>query len=252
MSNIRKLILNGYFLFSLLIVVNLSLQLLPLTSETGYEFSAANSVLFFFIGGLWYLTLIEKETGVKKNLFVFFLFLIVPLLISVLNTAFIRNCPVCFGIPFYFIISLPAFFFGAVIIKGISVLSNRFRIILFLIVFLLLCIIPVLEIYFLPQIYFYHPVITFFPGTMYDELIPIDEKMILYRGLNLIFFFALFLFFSKDYFVGKKFTSVALIFISVVVWYFLFKPLFGFDTTNSKIQNELSNKIKTEHIDIYY
>lgn len=250
-AKVRTIFLSNYSLLFILIAVNLLIQFFPLTSETGYEFSLVNSILFFWLGGLLYYKKSKQNEKRKGNILIVVLILFIPLVISILNTLLIKNCPVCFGLPHYFAISLPALFFGFVTMKGIKYFFAKWNLLLFFILFLLLILLPVLEIYLYPQIYFYHFVIGYFPGTMYDELITVDKKLILYRLLNIVFVFIVIYFTSKKPVIKKKIHAALLLCGLIILWFAWGKNMFGFVTFNTDVQSTLTQKIESEHFNIF-
>ena len=68
---------NGLLVYALiLIVVNIFLTQLPLTSTFGYEFAAVNGLILCIIAGLYTISFIHKSVFVLseliKNLFILF------------------------------------------------------------------------------------------------------------------------------------------------------------------------------------
>lgn len=110
--------------------------------------------------------------------------------------------------------------------------------------------IPVDEIYSNPQIYFYSPIIGFFPGTIYDEDLNISFTLIFYRTLNFIFFGSLY-FVAKRNFVKNKSLTLAL-FIAVALLFIWISPELGFSTNHTKLNRVLSGKIESENFIIHF
>lgn len=226
------------------------LLFLPLTNIIGYEFSAVTAIIFFLLFGL---ISIHKQRLGKDFKFVSLhsmMVLIIPFLASVLNTIFNSICPLSDSLFFYFIISVPAGYLGLVAGRFSFALAKRFSYIVFVFIFLLLVIEPVLGIYFYPQIYFYNPIITFFPGTIYDELIEINGKMILYRSIILIIGIL------THYIIviaaaPKKKNYLMLPFLLTLI-IILLKPHFGFATSHDSLKNTLNRDAVTEYYTISY
>jgi len=97
-------------------------------------------------------------------------------------------------------------------------------------------------------------VIGYLPGTIYDEALTVDLKLILYRCINLLFFGGLLsgiiLHYSGKIRLVKSYVFSYLIILPVI---FLFlSPSLGYSTTFSSLESELNNKITTDHFEIYF
>src|SRR5690606_14039824 len=110
--------------------------------------------------------------------------------------------------------------------------------IIFSMIFLLIALIPVLEIYIYPQIYFYNPLITFFPGTIYDESLTVSLKMLLYRILNIGFAAAVVYLVMLDKQRNKVVRNFVIILIVPVLFFFI-SPYLGFSTNLVKLKKVL-------------
>ena len=259
---IKRIKKNNYLLVYLFIItiVNFYLLTLPLVNVFGYEFSALNALLLSFLSGLYiiaYLKSADKEKKVrqKKSLLnVFALMLSVPFIISFVKSLILGFCSFWDGVLFYVVITIPSVIIGGAL--GSVVLSfKKYRILSFVLLYIIILFIPVFEIYFNPQIYIYNPLFAFFPGTIYDEGLTVDLKLILYRIFNLLFFYWI-LFYSVKW-VAKTVSKFILrsfyitIILVVVVFYFFISPSSGFTTTSSRLQNHLTSYIESEHFIIH-
>lgn len=109
---------------------------------------------------------------------------------------------------------------------------------------------PLTEIYFNPQNYFYSPIIGFFPGTIYDEDITLDSTILIYRLLNLVYFTSLFLLFKKGVIKSKLvFSSLAIV---IAVLFIYLSPNFGFSTTHTRLQSVLTAEAESKNFVIKY
>ena len=241
----------------LIAVLNIYLQTLPLTNVFGYEFSAVNALLLSFLSGLYIITYLQNKTKEQKsdhNSFLFKAFslmLIIPFAISILKSIIFGFCSFWDGFWFYLVITCPSVIIGGALGAIIFSIVKRFRKVTFIFLYLLILFIPVLEIYFNPQIYLYNPLFAYFPGTIYDEGLVVDFKLFLYRFFNLIFF-ATILFYLLKWKKKTDSTSISKVFFTFIImvflfFYFILSPKFGFTTTNSSLRNHLSNQIESEH-----
>ncbi|MGD8777666.1 MAG: hypothetical protein PVH88_01755 [Ignavibacteria bacterium] len=252
------------FLLSLLIFVtatNLFLISLPLTNIIGYEFSAVNAILLFVVGFI----LTNRFTGssflnqkisflfFRENLTTYLTFVLLPVVISTLNTIVFHKCPVENGILYYLMITVPAYLYGISSAIVISTLVKKRKYLFFLVFFFLLCLEPLLEIYFYPQIYFYNPIVLFFNGTIYDEDIIVNSEFLIYRLItSLIFILPL----IALYFIALSNKKRKIIFtaslIILCVLYFFCKSTMGFNTDYKRLKKELGGNVSTEHFEIIY
>ncbi|MCW8816499.1 MAG: hypothetical protein OQK52_01330, partial [Ignavibacteriaceae bacterium] len=256
---IKGLKKNNYLgvYLALIAVLNLFLLTLPLTNVFGYELSAVNALLLSFLSGLFILSFLKSKS--KDQKFVqnvslinsFALMLLIPFTISISKSIILGFCSFWDGLWFYMVITCPSVIIGSALGAMIFSILKRFRRVSFIVLYLLILFIPVLEIYFNPQIYLYNPLFAYFPGTIYDEGLVVDYKLFLYRLLNLIFF-ALILFYLLKWNKKQASASVSKIFLSFIIivsvfFYFIISPKLGFTTTELSINNSLSKKIESEH-----
>lgn len=259
--SIRK---NNFLIFYLIVItgVNLFLQTIPLTNVFGYEFSAINSILLSFFSGI-YIISVFKTSEKSKNFFnslriykALLWMLCIPFIISIIKSIIFGFCSFWDGLLFYLIITCPSVIIGSAIGAISFHFVKKFRVILFIFIYLLvLSLIPIFEIYFNPQVYLYNPLFSFFPGTIYDEGITVDFKLILYRILNLFFFLFMLKYFirwsKKEIPFNKKFSFVFLTILISGSFYFFAAPSLGYTTTESCLQNTLTNRIESRHFIIY-
>jgi len=250
---------NNFLILYLLIIVafNLFLQTLPLTNVFGYEYSALNALLLSFLSGLYAISLLKRSVREKvkfnshklKKFFVWILF--IPLIISIVKSVIFGFCSFCDGVSFYLVITVPSVFIGSALGAVSYSLLKKFSSVLFIVIYLFILLISVLEIYFNPQVYLFNPLFAYFPGTIYDEGLSVDFNLILYRIFNLIFFFPLLIFSLRTatkILSFKKRSSIIFITISVAsAFYFLVCPSLGFTTTESSIKEHLSMRAESEH-----
>jgi hypothetical protein len=158
------------------------------------------------------------------------------------------------GLLFYILITLPAILIGSTLGLFAYYLSARFSRTVLLILLGIIALIPVFEIYYNPQIYFYNPLIGFFPGTIYDERLDITLRLGVYRLINVAFFISLFYSLSqllkRKYRINKYLYLLFVVFITIL---FLFSSSYlGYSTNKSRIEASLKGKCYTEHFEIIY
>jgi len=223
---------------------------LPLFDSFGYEFSFVFALFFFVFGGL--LNIQRKSKLIADRTYFIFVIinLVIPLLIIFFLSLFRPICSFWFGTAFYITIPVISFILSYFLSEIVQFLFPRFRKTFFLIIVLLIGLIPVIEIYFNPQIYFFSPIIGFFPGTIYDENLSVDLTLVLYRIINIIFFGASFLAIRFKLIKNK---IIFLIFvIAFPVIFYLLSPQLGFSTTHSRLENVFHSTYESKNFVIKY
>ncbi len=245
-----------------IIIINLILLTFPLTNIFGFEFSAINSMLLVLLSGIYVIQLLKKESAtvlnfksIKINLPITgALFLLIPAVISVSHSIYTSSCPLKDGVLFYVILTFPSIVIGIGLGLICIVFVNHFRILSFVILYLLILSIPLFEFYFNPQVYFFNPIFGYYPGTIYDVAINISFKLVGYRILNLLFFgtiaaYSLFIILSKK----KIHKNILFIFVLIIAVLFIyFSPMLGYSTTFNKLNSVLNEEVETPHFIIHY
>jgi Tetratricopeptide repeat len=254
---------NHLFIYAVIIILfNLALLRLPLTKVFGFEFSVLNAVLISFLSGLFVISLFKvdsilekKKRHFNKSFFAFFIvILIIPALISVVHSYLTIKCSLTDGAYFYLVITAPSVFIGG----GLGAISYYFfrkvPVLAFIILYILILASPLIELYFNPQIYFYNPIFAYFPGTIYDESIRIDWRLISYRLFNFVFFgYSLYLirgYILRSITLTNKFITVLI--IAGAALFIYFSPDLNYSTTFNKLKSKLKAEVVTPHFNIYY
>jgi hypothetical protein len=265
LASIKKILSYKNYLPVYLVVIiifNVALINFPLTNVFSYEFSAVNAILLTFLSGLYTNSLLKKisngridKSGLKKTLpQTAALFLILPAFISIINSFFSISCPLTDGMLFYLVITFPSVVIGFSLSLISSCLVKKFQNTIFVLLFLIILSIPLLEFYFNPQVYFYNPIFVYYPGTIYDEAVSVTFKLVGYRLLNILFF-GLTGFFLFKALINKikKLKKIVLALSIIVALLFLYlSPYFGYSTTFSKLKTVLKGTAVTEHFIIHY
>ncbi|KUO62347.1 hypothetical protein APF79_07495 [bacterium BRH_c32] len=249
---------NSYkiFFFGISIILQFIIVSFPLTNTLHFEFSAINSIIIFFFSALYTIKYFRK-TGIidflKNNYPVLLLIIFLPFVIGVFSTIFLSECPFGEGVFFYLVISVPNLLFGITFGMYISLFYKSYKATLILLVItLLLLISPLIEIYFNPGFKFYNLIFGYFPGTIYDENISIDSRLLLFRFLNVVLFSsALFIY---KYILNYRNAKIYLITFCIVIFTLNIpiKGLLGLSITKSVLNNHFSLVKQTEHFNIYY
>lgn len=256
---IPKINLNFTLLF-ILFLFNILFAFFPLTNIIGYEFSVINSFLFFILSGISAIhnsKLIEISNGyllehLKKTKILFLCTILFPLASGITSTLLMTECPINDGILFYFIISIPSLFFGYVSGILITTFFNRFNYFIFVVLAVFFLSLPLIEFYFNPQIYFYNIIFGYFPGTIYDEDLAVNNILVSYRLFHLAIFIGILLIINF-YRIGQinKIRSLSIILI-VGLLFFLLKPALNFSTDLRVLKKHLNKSLETEHFKLLY
>ncbi|MEO8231082.1 MAG: hypothetical protein ABI638_02285, partial [Ignavibacteriota bacterium] len=246
---------NGLWIYSfVLIVINILLTQFPLTSTFGYEFAAVNGLLFVVLSGLQTLNLFKKSEYVIakliKNLFILF---VIPFLIIIVHSLLTMYCSFWDGLNFYILIVGTSILFGTAIAFIVNLFTRRFKRVLFFLIIFFTALIPILEIYFNPQVYFYSPLIGFFPGNIYDEGLSADWKLVFHQLVVAVFSISIiFLYLKKTSIILKQKNYFIASIIIVAALFQLFSSSVGYSTTFSKLNSVLANQIESESLVLHY
>ncbi|MFO7445275.1 MAG: hypothetical protein R6W90_02865 [Ignavibacteriaceae bacterium] len=260
----NKISYNNYLPVYLVLILIFSLILLslPLAGVFGYEYSSITSLLLVLLSAFYIVSLLKKnnfESGNKRAIYkqllkAYSAFLIIPFLAGVIKSITGLSCSLTDGILFYIFITCPSVIVGASLGAVSISISKKAPLLRVIILLFIIASIPVAEIYFNPQIYFYNPLVGFFPGTIYDEGLSVNLKLIVYRLLNVLFFGSLFLLIIKSLYkenhIPVKFVLSGGLIVAVLFIYL--SPLFGYSTSEGRLKSELGGKIETQHFIIHY
>lgn len=246
---------KGLLIYGLvLVLINIFLTQLPLTSTFGYEFAAVNGLLLAIIAGLQTFNFINKSEFVIaeliKNLLILF---ILPFCISMINSMLTMFCSFSDGLAFYLLITTASVFYGTAAAFVIILGLKKFYRIFFFIVIILTAIIPVAEIYYYPQVYFYSPLIGFFPGNIYDEGLSPDWKLFFHQIFVIIISVSIIYFIIKQSKFVLRYKTLFIISILIIVFVFQYiASSLGYTTTFTKLDSILTKKIDTGSSLLHY
>ena len=246
----------------IIVVFNIILINYPLTNVFGYEFSAVNAILLVLLFGLYTNSVFKKflkakfdKTILKKYLMAAAaLFLILPALISIIHSFFAVSCSLTDGISFYLVITVPSIVVGFSLALISFSAVKKFQKTFFILLIIIILLIPLLEFYFNPQVYFFNPIFAYYPGTIYDEAVSVSLKLLGYRILNILFFGSIgFLLYKAIINSLKRIRTITLIStIIIAALFILLSPKLGYSTTFSRLKSELKGTAETQHFIIHY
>jgi len=254
----RLLLRNFLFhiLFTLLLIINIILLFLPLTEYVSYEYFAINGLFITIFAGIFFL---EKKNLTSNTIRIFaetrlILLLIIPLGIALIKAISAGICSIEEAIYYYLVFTVPAPIIGIGLASTALILFERKKYLLYSIILIILILFPIIDIYFLPQVYFYNPLVTYFPGTIYDESIPITFRIVLYKIILVAL--SITIFFLQVKFTGNRFerrtkNAIKVLILLLPVLSYLIFPTLGFITTNRELETQLSQKNESDNIIFY-
>ena len=225
-----------------IVILNLFLMQFPLTNVLGYEFSALNSVLLIILSGLFTINWLRKNQSFSKSFFIcLIIFFLIPLFINIAFSLFTEFCSFSEGIMFYSSITITALPIGVALGLLSFYSTKRFNVLIFMFLILCIAVIPVAEIYFYPQIYFYNPLVGYFPGSIYDEGLTVDLKLITYRIINVIYSLIIIYLILSDKLFKRKLRN-SIIVLATAIAFILISPFLGYSTNYSRLNDLLPVK----------
>jgi hypothetical protein len=231
---------------------------LPLAGQLGFEYSVFTAFFLSFLTPFYIIRHYKKENGFDKKKEFFgslLLMALVPLLMGFINAIFIFPCSVKDGALFYLLFAFPNLAVSFSVSVFVTRVFKRFRIVITLAVLFFIALLPVIELLFYPQVYFFNPLIGFYPGTIYDEGIPIDFLLISYRLIIFVFFSAAAVYPFYSLKIKKYNKSVMLIYISLLIvssfLFYFYSPLLGYSSDKNRVVKALGKRLETKHFSIY-
>ena len=197
--------LTKKYLVSLILVFIFSviLSLFPLIGVLGFEYAVFSSVFLSFVvifisAEAFNDSLSRSYSGFSTVDFLSKLFLINLLLLLInfavgLASSLIRkDCSLESGIYFYILIPLISVVYSTAVGSLSGLIFRRRGFIIGSLILIVTILFSIYELYYQSHIFFFNPVIGYFPGSVYDKFIPITSTLILYRLI--IFAWALLIF----------------------------------------------------------
>ena len=193
---------------------------------------------------------------------------LLPLVILQMNGVFVRQCDIFAGIGFFAIgpifSGLFATFLGASLACWAPEPRRRRRAaLMFLGVFLLWAAWDIAHIYRHPAIFVFNPFVGYLQGALYDTVVEIDSRIVLYRLNNLIqlgFLMAL----TAAMFSASRRRALwhenprlrpmllALLAFAVALGFFAGRGRIGYEVTRAEVISQLGGVLEDERLTLYY
>ena len=253
----------------LVLIFSVILSLFPLIGVLGFEYSVFSSIFLSFITVFISAESINDSlqssySGFNTTDFLSKLFLLnfvlvainfaVGLVSSILN----KDCSLESGIYFYLLIPLISVVYSTAIGSFAGMIFRRRGFLIGALILILTILFSLYELYYQSHIFFFNPIIGYFPGSVYDKFIPVSSTLIIYRFIILAW--ALFIFtlinIIQNYKKGSPgLGSFILLFILLMLLIFSYQKEenLGIRYSRDYIQNNvLTNTYETEHFLIHY
>ena len=263
--------LTKKYLVSLILVFIFSafLSFFPLIGVLGFEYAVFSSIFLSFIALFISAeaindTLSRSYSAFNTTDFLSRLFLINLLLVLInfavgfFSSLLRKDCSLESGIYFYILIPLISVIYSTAVgsLTGLIFRKRGFIIGSLILIFTILF--SLYELYYQSHIFFFNPIIGYFPGSVYDKFIPITSTLIFYRLIILTW--ALLIFTIIHIFQGYKKGSLGLgsfilLFVLLVFIVFSYQKEedLGLRYSRDYIQkNVLPETYETEHFFIHY
>jgi tetratricopeptide (TPR) repeat protein len=254
----------------LVILLSIAITFLPLIGTLGYEYSLAISFILAFVSvfisskfaGIEFSTRFgsQKRFGdLISTIFITnYLIAFCPLVIGLASSMLKQDCFIREGLYFYLLIPLVTVFFSTGLGILCGTLFSRWGFLVAVLILISTICFSIWRVYNDASFFFYNIVIGYFPGPLYDEVIPITTTFIVYRILTLcwgiLFLISVRLISGFKHGVGGFWDIV--IFLSIVgvlIIGYLNENEIGISYTRKYItQNYLNSSYETEHFVIYY
>ena len=254
----------------LVIVISIALTFLPLIGTLGYEYSLAISFVLAFVSVFISAKFAGFEFDAKfrsqkafgdriSSIFITnYLVASCPLVIGLASSLLKQDCFIKEGIYFYFLIPLVTVFFSTGLGILCGTLFSRWGFLAAALVLISTICYSIWRVYNDPSFFFYNVVIGYFPGPLYDEVIPITITFIVYRVITvcwgiLLLIPARLINGFKHGVAGSWHIAIFLSIVGVLIVAHLNENELGISYTREYItQKYLTLSYETDHFVIYF
>lgn len=267
-----SLVFRKKVFFSLLLVllISIALHFFPLVNSLGYEFAFVISFVIAFIAVFTSSEIVSEynsnmtfarsriEDVIYSVLLLNVFILSIPFISGLIGSSFNNYCYFKEGLFFFLLLPLITTFLSTAIGSFCGYVFGRRGFIVGSFIIIGLILYSLSELYFKPHLFFYNPILGYFPGPIYDRVIPIDKTLVLYRGLVAVaglFIFKLVQIMPgfKNYKFGLHNLVAILVLLLVLIFGYNHRQEIGFTYSRDFIQNNfLTKTIETDHFYIHY
>ncbi len=259
---------------------------IPLVHTPGFEFAFVCAIAGSLIAGMLTVSLVkgayrtastqgedrrrDLRKQVRRAILLNLLLLGIPLAAIFINGLVVPLCDPLEGIAFFLLLPVVSVFFS-VSLAVFCAVHYRFSKTVFLTVMAVSAIHAAALGYFTPAIFSYNMFYGYFPGLSYDELLPLNATLVLFRALTLLagaallWLAALVVRYAHTgdtttqkgvhllrAMVSRRHLPVTLTIVLLAAAVAVFRCELGFESTASFVEKTLGNRHETEHFVIYY
>jgi len=236
-----KAILRSYsfFIICLHIIFLLIFCFLPLVKDLDYDFAFGLSI----INGLFFPFYWQRFF--KHSLWLLF---IIPL------PLYIFSCDPLVGLAWYFILVVPAIFIAWALIEYIITFTRSFyfQLIIYYTVWLLSFIAVLLYLLTSSGIFFFHPLLSYFQGPIYDYMVPFSAELLIVRIVHLLIAALLLFSISRVKVVPIKFRKLMNILHVGILLVMIMGNFVIFPRTYNQLQNNMQGPYTSQYCQIYF
>lgn len=194
---------------------------------------------------------------------------LLPLGILLANGVFVRQCDILAGVAFHLIGPVFSAFWAALLASALTCWApparrRRWGIASFLIVFLSWAVWDVAHIYRHPAIFVFNPFVGYLQGALYDSVVQIDLRIVLYRLNNAVQLASLLLVTRlcwdrtavrarlKD--AGRRAgLAVSAVFaVALSLAFFAARGEIGYEVTRAEVMRQLGGRIEDDRVILYF
>ncbi len=246
-----KLTIQRFFFSSagILIAANLIFLFTPVVRFFSYETAVLNGVLITMLSGLLYFKFPAGDEGLLPLLKRVLLLLAIPPVLYFVIHLFRGDCSFISGLKYYLLFTMTAPVVGVGIAALVLLTGLKYKRSVFVLIFFLLLFNWVIDFYLYPQFFLFNAIFTYYPGVIYDEFIPITEKMIYYRAGIILFSFLVVVLERKirEETQSKRFWWGVGLLIGIPALSWSVSNSAGLTTMKEEITNDFRDSIITEH-----
>ncbi|MDZ7716591.1 MAG: hypothetical protein U5J95_10295 [Balneolaceae bacterium] len=146
---------------------------------------------------------------------------------------------------------MPSVFFGFSIGRALRYWNMPYRRLCIVIILLAISIGGLLiEIFNLPQVYFFNHVWGYWPGPIYDESVQLTGSLFYFRGLTL--FWVLLFWFLPNFLKDRQTQWIVLFSVIAIAFSYVYLSEAGIISPRTYLKQQLKGQVDTEHFEIYY
>ena len=253
----------------LVFIFSVILSLFPLIGVLGFEYAVFSSVFLSFIAVFISAEAINDSLNksyinfnttdfLSKLFLVNLIFVAINFIVGFISSLINKDCSLESGIYFYVLIPLISVVYSMAIGSFAGLIFRKRGFLVGSLILIITILLSLYELYSQTHIFFFNPIIGYFPGSVYDKFIPVTSTLIVYRLIILGWAILIFTLLNIYQNYKKGFLDIAtfilLIFLLILLVFSNYKEEnIGIRYSRDYIQNNVLTKTyETEHFLIHY